>query len=77
MTARRAYPLTRAQVAQLGGFARAQKRTKDEIAMWGARGGETVVERYGKGHLVRLAHISHGRLTKKASATNAGPNTDR
>lgn len=55
-------PLSHAERGRLGGLARADKYTKDELALFGAPGGQRTAELYGRAHFARLAFRRHGRL---------------
>lgn len=54
--------LTRSEIAQLGGLARARSLTPERRREIAESGGHAFVEIYGREGLVRLQHYRHGRL---------------
>jgi len=55
--------LTRSEVAQLGGLARARNLTPERREQIARMGGDAFMERHGREGIVRLGHMRHGRLT--------------
>lgn len=54
--------LTRSEVARMGGIARADRLSATERSAIAAKGGNAVVEKYGRVHFLRLAYQKAGRL---------------
>lgn len=61
---RNATKLTKAQAGRLGGLKAARALGVEGVRRRGSHGGATTLDRYGKEHMTRLAHRSHGRDVK-------------
>ena len=72
-------PLTRTEIARLGGLTAADNLSPEQRTARAMKAGNAAREKLGRAHYMRMALIKHGRLpktsTKKARAANSGPNS--
>lgn len=55
--------LTKAEAARLGGLTAAHNLSPAERSLRASKGGQAVLEKYGKAHMTRLIHKRWGRLS--------------
>lgn len=72
-------PLTRTEIARLGGLTAADNLSPEQRTARAMKAGNAAREKLGRAHYMRMALIKHGRLpktsTKKGAPAKGSPNS--
>lgn len=72
-------PLTRTEIARLGGLTAADRLSPEQRTARAMKAGNAARDKLGRAHYMRMALIKHGRLpkpsTKKGAPAKGSPNS--
>ncbi len=63
--------LTPQEIGKLGGLTSSHNMSADQRQARARKAGLAAREKLGPAHYLRMAHVRHGRLTKKGAASTA------